>query len=127
MLPCAYECLEQGFGCGTHTFERFEEVLVDGPAAATAWEDATSTIPIVFMLAVYSVAEGLLKKLGASWRRSDRPTMAAGYGLPVNRFSPEGYLSAPFQPAVRYLEIRQILLHMGYLRENGTHCSGAWG
>ena len=91
-------------------------ILVDGPAAATACKDATSTIPIVFTLAVDPVAEGLVKSLAHPGGDLTGLTMAAGYELAgkqiellkdiVGTLSRVAVLGNPANPP-----------HMAYLRE----------
>src|SRR5262245_55495181 len=65
--------------------ENVDVIVVDGTAAAKACKGATAAIPIVFALAVDSVADGL----AASFARPDGNltglTMAAGYALAGKR------------------------------------------
>ena len=64
---------------------RVDVIVVDGTAAAKACKDTTSTIPIVFTLAVDPVADGLAASVAHPGANLTGLTMATGYELAGKR------------------------------------------
>jgi putative tryptophan/tyrosine transport system substrate-binding protein len=60
-------------------------IVVDGTAAAKACKDATSTIPVVFALALDPVVDGLASSFAHPGGNLTGLTMAVGYGLAGKR------------------------------------------
>jgi ABC-type uncharacterized transport system substrate-binding protein len=60
-------------------------IVVDGTAAAKACKDATSTIPVVFALALDPVVDGLASSFAQPGGNLTGLTMAVGYGLAGKR------------------------------------------
>jgi len=60
-------------------------IVVDGTAAAKACKDATTTIPIVFALAVDPVVDGLAESFAHPGGNLTGLTMTVGYGLAAKR------------------------------------------
>jgi putative tryptophan/tyrosine transport system substrate-binding protein len=93
-----------------------DAIVVDGTAAAKACKDATSTIPIVFTLAVDPVADGLVASFAHPGGNLTGLTMTTGYELAgkrlellkdmVGSLSRVAVLSNPSNPP-----------HVHYLRE----------